>query len=123
MNVINILTEGYSNWTLNIWESSKYSLPKELQPNIRIIKEFKNAIQILPQCDKFIGSLGYFKSHLLNKIRGRGGMWFDPRNSLKVETSNSQSGLLFLMKKINMNQLMCPGSMSSLQIFLEFNAI
>lgn len=123
LKVIQVLTEGYSNWTLNIWESNRFSLPKELQSNIKIIKQFSDAIQVLPQCDKFIGTLGHFQSHLLSKIRGRGGIWFDPRNSLKVETRNSQAGHLFLMKNTGVSELMCPGAMSSLQRYLEFNAV
>ena len=99
-------------------------LKKNFNIQINIIKELnKETVNILVQRDKFIGSLGFFASHVLNQIRGRGGIWLDPRNTMIVETSSSQSGALFLMGKKSANDLMCPGGVSAFQQFLLFNAM
>ena len=122
------LSEGYSNWTLHIWSPSDkfiHSLYKYkyLEGKINKISKWSFATNNLVQCDKFIGSLGFFSSHFMNQIRGRGGIWLDPRNSMIIETSSSQSGLLFSMKNKNVNELMCPGGMKEFEHFLAFHAI
>lgn len=131
LKVIHHLAEGYSNWTIHIYSPNILFLnnfAKKLKKNfniqINIIKELnKETVNILVQSDKFIGSLGFFASHVLNQIRGRGGIWLDPRNTMIVETSSSQSGALFLMGKKSANDLMCPGGVSAFQQFLLFNAM
>lgn len=131
LKVMHHLSEGYSNWIVHLYSPNHFylqSLSQKLEKNfniqINIIKELnKETVNILVQSDKFIGSLGFFSSHLLNQIRGRGGIWLDSRNTMIVETSSSQSGALFLMGKKSANDLMCPGGVSAFQKFLLFNAM
>lgn len=131
LKVIHHLTEGYSNWVIHLYSPHHVylnnlakKLKKILNIQINVIKELnKETVNILVQSDKFIGSLGFFSSHLLTQIRGRGGIWLDPRNTMIVETSSSQSGALFLMGKTSANDLMCPGGVSAFQQFLLFNAM
>ena len=123
--IINIqkLSEGYQNYSIHLFSTIKINLPKSLKNNIKIYFNLKDSFDILIQCDKFIGSLGFFESHWINANRGKGGFWFDPRDTNIIETSSSQSGLLFRMKNSNPYDLMCPKSYNSFQKFMLFNAI
>lgn len=130
LKVIQHLSEGYSNCLIHLYSPSINLqdiisiLKLNLNIQINIIKKLDiEAVNTLVQCDKFIGSLGFFSSHILNQIRGRGGIWLDPRNTMIIETSSSQSGLLFLIGKTSANDLMCPGGAAAFQHFLLFNAI
>ncbi|OHS93338.1 hypothetical protein TRFO_40373 [Tritrichomonas foetus] len=147
IKVISRLVEGYTDWCLYIWtpfysstsfytnfnsnfllteifSKNKFSfLKNKYQGKIHFINKFSDAMNILTQCDKFVGSLGFYSSHLFNQIRGRGGIWLDHRNTMIVETSNSQSGYLYLMPKMQMKDLMCPNGMDEFQNFLMFHAI
>jgi hypothetical protein len=117
------LAEGHREFRLLIWSSQSWTLPKVLAGRISRISQFEEAMNILPHCDKFVGTLGSFHSHFLSRVRGRGGVFLDPRDSMIIETSNSQSGMLFEMKNTKIRDIMCPGGASALQAFVAFHAL
>lgn len=133
LQVLNHLTEGYSDSCIHLYSPNliytfkfiqKVKTVKKVKFTLSIIKKLDgDAFNLLVQCDKFVGSLGYFTSHIMNQVRGRGGIWLDQRNTMIVETSSSQSGYLFLLGKTNPNNLMCPGGADAFQHFLLFNAM
>lgn len=117
------LSEGYTNVSLNIWCPGQCDIPEIRGYYVKTIRKFEEAVTLLAQCDKYVGSLGFFSSHLIARLRGRGGMFIDPRDTMVVETSNSQSGMLFLMKHWKTSSLMCPKGANALQNFLMFHAL
>jgi hypothetical protein len=123
LDLIDRLAEGYRDFRLPIWSSQSWKLPKVLAERVLRISTFEEAMNILPQCDKFVGTLGSFHSHFLSRVRGRGGVFLDPRDSMIIETSNSQSGMLFEMKNAKMPEIMCAGGASALQAFVAFHAL
>jgi hypothetical protein len=123
LDVVDRLAEGYRHFRLLIWSSRSWKLPKVLAARTLEISEFEEAMNILPHCDKFVGTLGSFHSHFLSRLRGRGGVFLDPRDSMIIETSNSQSGMLFEMKDTKIPDIMCPGGASALQAFVAFHAL
>lgn len=121
---INQLTEGYKNWYIYLYHTNiNVDFLKPISGHIKIIHKFEEAFTILPQCDKFVGSLGFYNSFWISSRRGRGGVWLDPKDSLIMETSYSQSGLSFLIKQINVYDLMCPRGYTAMQNYFAFHAI
>ena len=123
IEILQRMTEGYTNISLHIWCPGKCAIPQIRGYYVNFVRTLDEAVAFLPQCDKYIGSLGFFASHWMARIRGRGGIFMDPRDTMIVETSNSQSGMMFLMKNRQIASLMCPKGANALQNFLTFHAM
>lgn len=120
LKIIKRLTEGYTNWTLNIWNPKKFEISRDLLENVHQFTELSDCFFLLAESDVFLGSLGYKESHILTKYRGRAGKYLNPLDSNFIEMSNSQAGELFLTSKPPA-KLMCPNGAEALQSFISFN--
>ena len=130
-NELTELTEGYSSYALHIlnpkglriptYKLNKLSNNLGLDCDIKIYKKFDESSLLLISCDHFIGSLGFFLSHFLNNLRGRGGHYINSIDSKLFEAQSSQSGFFFEKEQsANLLTRICPNGMKAFQYLSSF---